>query len=396
MECLCLYSHLENLMIVAVYRQPDDINNGYRSTSVELSQALEKAHSIVTSASDVEPNIIMLGDFNLPKALWHEGLFCTEAMTYKGASKNEKACLDVIVAFCMQFHLKQVIHKPTHRQGNILDLCFINDDDLLHSYTCNEVFSKVSHHSFITINTAMKLKSQRKANCYDDRSSNGSQYFSLNFHSEENDWHLINHKLSLVNWEMELSDLDVNEIVDKFLDICFTAAKDHVKPRKHSLRKNHIPVERGRLMSKRSRIHKQLNNTYTSVPNCTRSKLQKKLFKLEKRLMKSYKKTRKYEESKALGAIKRNPKYVFTFAKKKSKVHTTLLLVHFGILQTIDLSMTEKKWLKYLPSNLLQFIVHLSLLLKLLLISFHSILYLLYMILYYLRMISLMVLTVPK
>ena len=46
-EVLVLYSKVNNIIIIAFYRQPDDVViNGHRSTSMQFSECLSKVNDI--------------------------------------------------------------------------------------------------------------------------------------------------------------------------------------------------------------------------------------------------------------------------------------------------------------------------------------------------------------
>ena len=69
-------------------------------------------------------------------------------------------------------------------------------------------------------------------------------------------------------------------------------------------------------MRKRGRIKKQLQKTRSATK---KQKLQSKLSTIERELLKSYHSDRCEEEARAVDAIKRNPKYFYSYAKKFSK-----------------------------------------------------------------------------
>ena len=47
-EILGLYSSTENLYLAVVYRQPDDLAGGNRSTSTQLKDSLDKLQKSIT------------------------------------------------------------------------------------------------------------------------------------------------------------------------------------------------------------------------------------------------------------------------------------------------------------------------------------------------------------
>ena len=117
-EVLGLYNKSRNLLIFAVYRQPDNRVGGYRSTAAEFKLSLEKIKKVISIYADP---ILLCGDFNLPHATWPDGL------AGPGSSADERIMLRALMDIAGEFFLQQVIEKPTHEHGNLLDSLFINN-----------------------------------------------------------------------------------------------------------------------------------------------------------------------------------------------------------------------------------------------------------------------------
>ena len=319
-ECLVLYSKKNNLVVITAYRPPDDIKNGFRSTKVEFSEMSRSISACISEINGTEPNIVILGDFNLPKALWFENVICTEPRSSPSSSKVDKECLEVLVDLTSELCMKQLIFQPTHRQGNTIDLCFTNDDSLVHSYKCLDVLSSVTHHKHIEFASCAELGLASKVEKSKTKKPERPKLAKFNFFSEKTDWFKINQMLESVDWADTFSGLDVDEMVYKLLDICYdTAVRCNVPLKTKQKRKNHITSERRRLMSKRKRAKSCLDNSH-KLSRSAKRKLTDKLYKIEKLLMRSYKKTTQYEERKAIDAITTNTKYFYSYAKRKLKV----------------------------------------------------------------------------
>ena len=82
-EVLSVYSEQENMFITVIYRQPNDSIHGHSSSSTEFNEILLKTKSTLSDLkSNVNPDIFILGDFNLPHSSWPEG------NSTKGATKD--------------------------------------------------------------------------------------------------------------------------------------------------------------------------------------------------------------------------------------------------------------------------------------------------------------------
>ena len=113
-------------------------------------------------------------------------------------------------------------------------------------------------------------------------------------------------------------------MLDKFLEICRAVSLKYVPIRNidgSSKSKSQIPREQKNLMRKRRRINLQLRKTTSEA---RRKKLKMEATEVERQLLKSYQKSRMDCETKAVNAIKKNPKYFFSYARKFSSVKISI------------------------------------------------------------------------
>ena len=117
----------------------------------------------------------------------------------------------------------------------------------------------------------------------------------------------------------------IDEILRSFYEICFEISTEFV-PVKSKLdntnpRKSKVVYYRRNLTRRRRRIHKILSKITSPT---RKEKLTKEVLQIEKDLQKSYKDSAAYKEEKALHAIKKNPKFFYSYAKKLSKVKSKI------------------------------------------------------------------------
>ena len=115
-EVLCLYSRVENLMLIALYRQPDD--KTHSSTSKEFKVALD----------ELKKDILMRRfqlDWrsNQPKA---------------GFDSEVKTMFELLTEFTNDLCMKQYVQGSTHKDGNTSDL-FVTNNESLYNRNCNTV-----------------------------------------------------------------------------------------------------------------------------------------------------------------------------------------------------------------------------------------------------------------
>ena len=124
-EMLGLYNKTTNALIVGLYRQPDDVKGGNRSTPKEFKAALSKLRTLLISQENPAPETLLCGDFNLPNAVWPQGL------PADGCPKEECEMIEALLELTNEFFLNQNIMTSTHQLGNTLNLLFSNNLNFL-------------------------------------------------------------------------------------------------------------------------------------------------------------------------------------------------------------------------------------------------------------------------
>ena len=216
-----------------------------------------------------------------------------------------------------KFMLNQIINKPTHKDGNTLDLVFTNNKKLIHNYQIFDTLLSTTHHKIIEISTTYKslaAKMQKNEKIFH------TTFDRLNFFSEDIDWIPIKRELVYTNWQREFKGLDPTLMLKKFIHICESICVKYVPERKTKYsKKQMVPKDRRILIRRRRKINNQLNSNI-SLPR--HQKLSRELVEIEKKLQSSYKQSTDRQEKKAIDAIKRNSKYFFSYAKKFSKIQS--------------------------------------------------------------------------
>ena len=312
-QVVCLYSTIENLVIITLYRQPDDKYHGHPSTPADFSNPLGRAKNVISGLSPT-PDIIMGGDFNLPHASWPEG------MPSNGASNDEKTMLNTLNELCNDLFMTQYVTEPTHKDGNTLDLVFTNNSSLIHSCTIVPVLHSTTHHSIVQIETLYKVKCESNT---DSNRATKTMFNTLNFYSDEIDWNLLIESLNKINWKELLNENDPNTMLDIFHTKVYEVCCEHV-PLKSTMdqKKNSKLIRFRRSLTKRRRkIVKRLINVTSDT---AKNKINGELLEIEKKLQKSFRDSLSYMEDKAVKAIQVNSKYFFSYVRSKAKVKSKI------------------------------------------------------------------------
>ena len=312
-QILSLYSKKENMVLCVIYRQPDDKAHGHPSTPGDFQIGLTGMKESILGLDGPSPDIIFGGDFNLPHIRWPDGSPST------GASSDEKSMSESLEELSNDLLLHQIITKGTHKDGNTLDLIFVNNLDLIHEYTVSPTLHTITHHCLLQVFTQYKVESCPADNVHPPLSS----YRALNFFDENIDWDGLNKYIESVDWRRELRKRNATEMLKTFYRICNEAADKFIPAKlKHKLfAKSTTTRYRRNLTRKRRRIHKILSKVTSQN---RKDKLTLELIQIEKDLQRSYKNSKDYNEQKALDAIKSNSKYFYSYVKKKSKIKSKI------------------------------------------------------------------------
>lgn len=326
-EVLCLFSKLENLLLINLYRQPD--NQVHRSTHTHFKQALDELSKYIVNLGSPCPDIIFTGDFNLPHIDW------VSCKSVQGIPTIERLCFNVLSLFMQEHFLSQCILNATHFQGNILDLVFTNNTDLIFDYKCIETLRSVSHHKIIEVETKFMLKTEQPV--VSEKPTESNPFSSLNFHDDNVDWSSLSDELSDIDWNLEFRKLSVDQMAERLIDISSHCALNHVpvKSKNVANKAKKIPRTRRLLMARRGRINKILLHITSPA---RKKKLREELIDIEKKLHNSYKESREFKETMAVKNIKKNAKFFYAFAKQFSKVKS-----HVGPLKENDCLITDDR-----------------------------------------------------
>ena len=321
-EILGLYIKVKNLVLITVYRQPDN-RNGHRSIHVHFKEALEKLHNVFMQFPKPTPDIIMCGDFNLPHAIWPEGNLKV------GASTDEQLMIKDLLMFKNEFYLTQEIAKPTHNKGNVLDLLFTNNSELLHSYESNATL--FSDHYLVEGKINYCIPEYVEGREINKQHSKGNEdveiltanFNQLNFFSEKINWKMLNKELQSFNWRWEFRRLSSEEMLHTFYHNCFSVCEKYIPQKRKQLKSmiSKIPRDRKNLMRNRKR---KLNAISRVCSSTRKEKLLAEVRIIEKSLKSSYEKNLAEGENKAIAAISRNSKYFYSYAKRFSKIKTAI------------------------------------------------------------------------
>ena len=309
---MALYSKVLNLVICTLYRQPDDTAHGHSSNEPEFKNALDKLKHSLSDLGTPTPEIILGGDFNLPHTCWKS---CTPL---PGCPKKERDMIVTLNDFLNLFCLFQTVEEPTHRDGNLLDCVFVNNESIVHSVAVNEVLQSISHHKFVEVLTPIGIKQKPDCSCRTKRTG----FHALKFFHSTVQWNELSSEFNSLNWQELLSGKSASEMLDVIYSNCLKVCQKYVPENKASSKGlSKVQRFRRKLCRRRRRINKSL--VHVTAPQ-RKHNLTQEVLDIEKKLIKSYKEENEYEENKAVGSIKKNAKYFFKYARRFSKTKSNI------------------------------------------------------------------------
>jgi len=255
------------------------------------------------------------GDFNFPKALWDAGM---------GTVQTDDPCnrksLQQLIDLASRYNLLQTVTEGTRvtRSGrrNILELIFTNNHELITSVQVEP--SKITDHEYIKCDTSYKLSVRGKEDVHDK----GTNLSSYNYESAN--WKNIKAELKKINWPEILAEHEsseeklkvILEIVIKIIEENCTTFRNQ-----QGSHTNKIPRDRRVLFRKKKMLNKELRKRN---PSDRKKRIEKAIGEIDKKLLDSYEEENIVNETRAIEYIKSNPKYFFTYARKKLKTRNKI------------------------------------------------------------------------
>ena len=311
---LAIFINEIKLALFLVYRPPPDYTSGnlYHGPHLEHSFndiVINKINNTIANLNTPVPDIILAGDFNFPKASWHEG-----TGIHPQGNSPESRMLSQLIDTCETHQLFQKITfgtRPTPTGGsNTLDLLFTNNHLLINHISHR--LSSLSDHAIITCHTAHNLPLNINPATPDTPNPTTLSSFNLNRGCKEN----ISEAANSLEWDTIFHGKDNSEkrrtLETHMLEILEQNCPKYAH--KPGQTRNKIPRDRRILFRQRKRKLKLKNSMTTG--NTRILTLTNEILDIENKLVVSFKNERLAEENKAINNIKTNPKHFYSFARK--------------------------------------------------------------------------------
>ena len=304
-----------DLILVNIYRPPNSPFQLFQDTLEKVQEAINE---------DSTKTLLATGDYNFPFISWpSKRIYSRDEEPEQMSSEKRQAKL--LLNWAEENFLEQIIQTPT-RGKNILDLVFTSTSELVSGYS-TVVNRKFSDHNILRVNLNYKYKNEKKTERKNPYPNNIYKYDLMNATKE--DWIRYDALLSKLSEDFEEKSEGENteerltryyKILERVVETLFEKKEAFkCEEEKKNKPKNKIPKEVRILMRKKTSISKKIltsNNPKTTL------RLMKSLQVIEEDLERRYKTMKLKMENEALGKIKRNPKYFYSYANKFSKIRT--------------------------------------------------------------------------
>ena len=306
------YVKSSHTLIAAVYRPPDSSQSSF---SALLDALQEKVDCFSENA--VSPDIFILGDFNFPELDWK-----------LQDDANSPSSIDLL-QFVDRNLLTQIVDKPT-RRGNTLDLILTNVPRYISELRVST--TTLSDHDLVEalLGYDMLQPKDETSPVIDPHSFRAVDYHRADFDAMQQefadfDWA----ELWLAcdgdkDSYLERIKLTVLEVTLKHSPKKVTTSTTTSKP-KQGRKKNRLTCvmkRRKRKLNARIRALEQVN-----PQSPTLRKLKDEVNLLAYEIQQTILQTLNQREERAVAAIKENPKYFFSYAKRLQKTRSSIPLL---------------------------------------------------------------------
>ena len=319
--------HLPIVLVVKIHQLDTIVCVAYRPPDTRVSEftgLLKCLDETLSSLPSPTPNIVLMGDFNLPHSsiIWkrsEEGLVVPLVASHReeetAGGKQDRLQAQQLIDLANKYFLIQEILEPTHAT-EVLDLVFTNNCELVCG-THLENWTAFTDHRLVVVDTTFKVATETTTLEEQFLCDTGKRYAALNFNKAV--WKDIIDELENTAWDTmeQLSKNDPVAALGHFHDTVLEILERLVPARlKRPQKKARMHRMRRLLWKKLGKVRKAIK-TASSIHKL--SVLLQRQWELEAQLSLDYTAVSNKEEDEAVLRIKQNSKAFFSFARSRQK-----------------------------------------------------------------------------
>ena len=284
-------SEPSKLIICVLYRPPS-------APLADFKACLEALHEYTKGKDNFD--VCLLGDFNFPNISWE-----TRTTTSPNLST------ELFENFMAEHLFSQYVLQPT-RNGNTLDLFLTTSAALVTHVDVSA--TDLSDHNMVEVYLSYN---PCHPNVNVPPSFEGASFRSLDFNRA--DFPRINTDIQDIDWETLLENTGLENFPAAFSSRILAICKEHCPLKLPPKRQGSTKM---RILSRKKRKLQHRLDTALADPNARPEyirKLEDSIANLHYDIMDAVISDRRYREEQAVGKVKSNPKYFYSYAKKFSK-----------------------------------------------------------------------------
>ena len=312
--CEAIMIHIDSIktVVACVYRPPDSGTASFKKVMRQTQEYLDKA--------DPSYDKILTGDYNLPNINW-------DTQTVRKTLGSETTeCANILLNAVGSNFLSQVIEAPT-RGYAILDLFLTSNDSTIAEISVSD--TPLSDHDIIRLDLAFDARDKNQQTHVKD--IDPLSFRALDIHNVNSE--SLDASLNDVDWDQMF--VLCSQCYDND-DDCINAYSELVRLITLQLCLSVVPAKkiptpgvpgknRRSLYNRRRKLKSRLKSlkcVNPSSPNI--AKLDRELNLLEINIRDAINDELEKREKKAVGSIKENPSYFFSYAKRFSKLKSNV------------------------------------------------------------------------
>jgi len=313
--CQGLFAVFEasKICITNIYRPPN-------ATAESFAALLQFLRKNIEAINDDSFQVNVVGDFNLPCIDWESLAVCSGSTSVTAASAS------ALLGFMSDYLLNQYVSAPT-RGNNILDLFITNVDNLV--VNISSCSTDMSDHNLVDVLISYNpmSSSQCHVNVFDKH-----EFRSLDFNKA--DFEEVNNQLRDIDWVEMRNRCTQEEFPELFTESLFSVCAACVPLKKVG---NGKPRLMKVLRRKKKRLKARLNALISNNGSAEHIlALKNKVAMICYEIKESIINNLNQKEQAAIGKVKSNPKFFYSYAKSFSKIKAgiNMLFDSNGIVRT--------------------------------------------------------------
>ena len=238
-QAAMIYNSTNNLILVAIYRPP-------RADDKSFTNCLNKISAFIDKHDDAD--ILVMGDLNTGYINWE-----TKMINRSNRLTSEVVSAQSLLTLLDKHFLKQMVTEPTREDRSILDLVITNNTYAVHTIQVEKI--QWTDHDMVW--TQLSYKDLNTSPTHSNHEPD-SPLDKLNL--TKANWPEIRKYLATIDWEEDLKNKDVDEILQYLNEKLISTCKDHTPDRvSKTSNKPFIPRHRRSLLKIRKRINQKIN-----------------------------------------------------------------------------------------------------------------------------------------